>query len=148
MPLWRYFVYVGGALLALLFLISAVLPTLPDNEMLATGSDRPVIRIRSERKLPERVVIDTTQPTITPTAAVMAQSVPAPPPPRMAAKARESFAQLVQPEPKGSSAVSKKAEARLRQGPKRRVARVVRPFGPPIMLMAQQPHFGPFNTFW
>lgn len=147
MPLWRYFVYVGGALLALLFVISAVLPTLPDNAMLANSSDRPAIRIHSDRKLPERVVFDTAQPTIAPPSTVVAQAAPAPPPPRMAAKARESFAQLVEPEPKGSSAVSKKTEARLRQGPKRRVARV-RPFGPPMMLMAQQPRFGPFNTFW
>lgn len=162
MPLLRYFVYVGGALLALLLVVSAALPALPQNETLASNGDRHAIRIHSERKLPARVVIDTTQPTITPTLPVMAAVSP-PPPPGPAAKARESFAQLVQPDAKGSGTASKNADTRLRQTPKRKFARTqpfgaqpfgAQPFGappfgfgPPTML-AQQRHFGQFKTFW
>jgi hypothetical protein len=66
MPLARYFLLVGGALLALLFLADACMPILP----LADGanSNRATIRIHSEMKLPERVVYDTSLPTIVPVA--------------------------------------------------------------------------------
>jgi hypothetical protein len=64
MPLARYFLVVGGILLALLFISNAVLPDLPMAERLE--SDKPVIRIHSDQKWPERVVIDTTIPTIVP----------------------------------------------------------------------------------
>src|SRR5690242_20692643 len=66
MPVLRYLVYVGGALLALLFVCDAVLPQIPLPATLKSGSDLPAVRIRSERKWPERVVIDTTLPTVAP----------------------------------------------------------------------------------
>lgn len=148
MPVLRYFVFVGGALLALLIAVSLALPTPPATGTLASG-DLPVIRIHSDQKLPERVVIDTTQPTILPPATVTA-SVVAPPPPaslsaEMSAKAhvREAFAQFV-PSSKAASAASK---IETQHRPKRKVARA-RPSGTPMMLVAQQPHFGLFNTTW
>ena len=57
MPLIRYFTFVGGALLALLIVVSSYLPeteaiTRPD-------AARPVIRIASDRVGPPRVDIDT-----------------------------------------------------------------------------------------
>jgi hypothetical protein len=57
MPLLRYFTFVGGALLALLIVVSSYLPetetiTRPD-------AARPVIRIASDRVGPPRVDIDT-----------------------------------------------------------------------------------------
>jgi hypothetical protein len=57
MPLLRYFVFVGGALLALLIVVSSYLPetettTRPDVA-------RPVIRIVSDKVGPQRVDIDT-----------------------------------------------------------------------------------------
>ena len=67
MPLLRYFVFVGGALVALLFLSNAVLPKLPVAEVANTASELPMIRIHSARKWPQRVVIDTSLPTIVPT---------------------------------------------------------------------------------
>src|SRR5262249_32694241 len=95
MPLARYFLLVGGALLALLFLADACLPILP----LADGanSSRATIRIHSRLKLPERVVYDTNLPTISPGLvanagrdaigqAVTIVAVPA--------KAQEAFAEL------------------------------------------------------
>ena len=65
MPLMRYFTFVGGVLLALVFILDACLPKLP---VLDRGTGNlPVIRIHSDRKWPERVVYDTSRPTIVPT---------------------------------------------------------------------------------
>src|SRR5579859_5114589 len=59
MPLLRYFLFVGGSLLALLFVVNAAFPIAPLPETLTSASDLPPIRIHSERKLPERLVFDT-----------------------------------------------------------------------------------------
>jgi hypothetical protein len=103
----RYFLYVGGVLLALLFVANAVAPK---SEVVSSASvttsaiDLPVIRIRSDRKWPERVVFDTSAPVIAAAPAVPIEaSVPAPP--TVAAmspisRVRETFAQFVPPEPK------------------------------------------------
>ena len=74
MPIFRYFFFVGGALLALLFAANYVLPTSLVTEAVATASnEQPLIRIRSDRHLPERVVLDTSQPTLAaPAAATIA----------------------------------------------------------------------------
>src|ERR1700748_2422676 len=98
MPLMRYFVFVGGALLALLFIANACLPALPEGSPRSTAAtDLSVIRIHSNAKWPERVVFDTTRPTITPVPApVLAQAVPAREPVKAAAPlkpVREAFAQ-------------------------------------------------------
>jgi hypothetical protein len=66
MPVLRYFVFVGGALLALLLVCNAVLPQAPLPEVVKSASDMPPVRIKSERKWPERVVFDTTAPRIAP----------------------------------------------------------------------------------
>ena len=70
MPVVRYFLFVGGALMALLFIADACLPKLPAAEPSAVAgdaaSDLSVIRIHSDRKWPERVEFDTSQPTIIP----------------------------------------------------------------------------------
>ena len=69
MPLLRYFIFVGGALLALLIVVSSCFP---ETETI-THSDvaRPVIRIVSDRTGPPRVDIDTRVQT-----AVVPTSVP------------------------------------------------------------------------
>ncbi len=96
MPLARYFFFVGGVLLALLFIADACLPKLPVADR--ANADLPVIRIHSDRKWPERVVYDTSLPTNIPAQIANTEaSVPAP-----AAVAdvpaktqvREAFAQL------------------------------------------------------
>jgi hypothetical protein len=65
MPIVRYITWAGMSLLALLFvanwLLAESLPT-PAHEAI----ERPVIRIASIQQPPERVVIDTSQPTIVP----------------------------------------------------------------------------------
>lgn len=65
MPLLRYFGFVGSALLLLLFGLNWYLPQLAV-EPVGAVTDRPVIRISSIETLPERVVIDTSLPTIVP----------------------------------------------------------------------------------
>ncbi|OKO90004.1 hypothetical protein AC629_05085 [Bradyrhizobium sp. NAS80.1] len=155
MPIFRYFMFVGGALLALLFVVDYVLPSEPATQAIATSSnDQPPIRIRSDRHLPDRVVLDTSQPTIA--APVVTAAVVAPQPPvqestalaDMSAKARvrETFAQFT---PKPEAAAAKKTPVQH----KRRVARAHpapqfgQQFGRPMMV-AQQPHFGLFNMTW
>src|SRR6267142_3656503 len=61
MPLARYFLYVGGALLALLFFVDVYLPKFPVAAKATANS--PVIRILSDRKWPQRIVYDTSLPT-------------------------------------------------------------------------------------
>lgn len=65
MPLLRYFAYVGGVLLALLFVVNWALPPLSAEPQRA-DADRSTIRIHSQHKWPSAVVFDTTLPTIVP----------------------------------------------------------------------------------
>jgi hypothetical protein len=137
--------YVGGVLLALLFVVNAALPTLPVAEKVETA-ELPTIRIHSDRKWPERVVFDTRQ-TVAPvqTAKATTQTAkPEAPVPTAdgSAQVRDAFAQLQpsdlkpadQPDPK-------KVEAKPQ--PKRKVARKhVAPARQPAMMVAQQPRFG------
>lgn len=161
MPLLRYFVFVGGALLALLFISDAVLPKQPLPSFLnVASSEQPPVRIHSERKWPERIVFDTSIPTVKP--AIVAEVQPAPQA-AVAPKARvrEAFAQFTPPvsradvktearidaatDAKPDQAVAKAAEARPQ--PKRKVVAKARP-ARPMMLVAQQPHFGLFASTW
>lgn len=67
MPIARYFIFVGGTLAALLFIPGWFLPKppamFPDQSV---ALDRAVIRIKSAHKWPEKVILDTSQLTITP----------------------------------------------------------------------------------
>jgi len=65
MPLGRYFVFVGSLLLALLILAERYMPK-PINEPARADVDRSIIRLHSSHKWPERIVIDTSLPTIVP----------------------------------------------------------------------------------
>jgi hypothetical protein len=81
-PLARYFIIVGGTFAALLFIAGWCLPTPPAMFANQLAIDRSIIRIKSARKWPEKVVLDTSQPTITPPAVEeppAAQSVRLPP---------------------------------------------------------------------
>ena len=97
----------------------------------AATVDKSTLRIRSEQKWPERIVLDTTQQTIVPKAAqapaapaTVQAALPGPEPmAEMTAKARvrETFAQFVPVEPK-KDAVAKKRKAKA-PGQPVRVAR-------------------------
>src|ERR1700732_269001 len=75
MPIARYFLFVGGVLLALLFISDAVLLQLP--VAARATAELPVIRIHSHPKWPDRVVFDTTIPNLAPVQTAKAD-VPAP----------------------------------------------------------------------
>ena len=155
MPVARYFLFVGGVLLALLFLIDAYVPSqVVVASHAAPSIDRNVVRIRSDQKLPERVVYDTSLPTIVPPAPkvqvaaprppvitdVMAQSVTAEQDVAAQARARNTFAQFVP------------AEAKKPEPQPQRKRRVAKHANPPMRL-AQQSHYGllggqTWNSTW
>lgn len=144
MLLARYFLSVGGVLLALLFVVDAVVPKLPAaaTDRNDTDTDKAVIRIHSDRKWPEPVVFDTSVPTIVPAQTAKVEAVVPPPTPvadvSAKARVRETFAQFVPPEPK-------KPEAKLQR--KRKIAR--QRVAPQMVQVAQQPRFGFFsNNSW
>jgi len=145
MPVARYFLFVGGVLLALLFALDAFVP---QQVAVATNAapsiDRTVVRIRSDQKLPERVVYDTSLPTIVPPVAkTQVAAVPVAPAAGIAAQARvrDTFAQFVPAE-------AKKLEKQIEpQAPRKRKIAKARPAQP--MRFAQQQHFGFFgNSTW
>jgi len=148
MPVARYFLFVGGVLLALLLAIDALVPQQAVVASQAAPSvNKTVVRIRSDQKLPERVVYDTSLPTIVRPPAVTAQvTAPVVAPPAAAsadataqARVRETFAQFVPAE-------AKKPEPQVQR--KRKVAKS-RPapmqLAQPQMRVAQQSHFGFFG---
>jgi hypothetical protein len=151
MPVARYFLFVGGILLALLLAIDALFPQQAVVASQAAPSvDKTVVRIRSEQKPPERVVYDTSLPTIVPPAVTAQAAVAAAAPAPVAsvdisaqAKVRETFAQFVPSE-------AKKAEA-----PRKRKVTRNRPTqgAQPQVRVAQQSHYGFFggsnwNSTW
>jgi hypothetical protein len=142
MPVLRYFVFVGAALLALLFVVAEAVPVSPTAQGVTdtAAADVPIIRIHSDRKWPERVVFDTKAPTIVPATVVAAVPV-APPTPAPAGvadagtkvTARDAFAQLT---PSDLKKINPKPQ------PKRKIAK--RHVAPPPIQVAQQPQFGLF----
>ena len=68
MPLRHYFLFVGGALLALLFVANWLVPA--SSERTDPAVNFPPIRIHSDRKGPEAVVIDTGKSMLAPMPAV------------------------------------------------------------------------------
>ena len=138
MPVARYFLFVGGLLLALLFALDAFAPqptTVAGNA--APSINKTVVRIRSDQKLPERVVYDTSLPTIVPpAAATQIAAAPAAPAADVGAQAqvRDTFAQFV---PAEAKKFEKRPES---QAPRKRKIAKIRPAQP--MRVAQQPHFG------
>jgi hypothetical protein len=136
MPVARYFLFAGGALIALLFALDAFSPkAVADNTGHANaGVDKATLSIRSDVKWPERVVFDTSQPTLVPKAApaqVVALAGPEPAPEISAkARVRETFAQFVPVEPK-------QAETPVQR--KRKMVKA-RPSQP--MRFAQQSRYG------
>ena len=75
MPIVRYIVWVGTSLLALLFVANWFLPE-PPPDPAHDAINKPIIRIASIQHPPERVVIDTNQPTIVPPPKLVGDAVP------------------------------------------------------------------------
>jgi hypothetical protein len=148
MPLARYFLYVGGILLTLVFLLDACLTRLPVIER--SHANSPVIRIHSDRKWPERIVFDTILPTIVPAPTAIVEGRVASPATASGVsvkeREREAFA-LMQPSDAKRLEPSNPGRRELKpQRPRKIVKRHVTPH--PV-LVARQPQFGWFgNTIW
>src|ERR1700689_5157255 len=111
-PLGRYFVFVAGLLLGMLFIADWYFPSVSSQAFFPEARvDKSIIRIKSAHKWPEPIVFDTSLPTIVP--------------PPVLAKApainqpREVLAQLNLPLPKASEyrapvRVKRKVAARTR----------------------------------
>jgi len=139
MPVARYFLFAGGALVALLFAFDAFSPkAVADNTSHASaGVDKATLRIHSDVKWPERIVFDTTQPTIVPKAAPVQVALAGPEPaPEISAKARvrETFAQFVPVEPKAA------------ETPVQRKREVAKAHSGQPMRFAQQQRYGFWGT--
>jgi hypothetical protein len=80
MPIVRFITWVTTSLLALLFVADWYLPkALP--EPAGDAINKPVIRIASVQQPPERIIIDTSQPTIVPPPTLFTNAAPSEPSP-------------------------------------------------------------------
>ena len=140
MPLAGYFVFVGGALLALLFISDQYFPKLPTADW---GDSRSaIIRIHSDRKWPERIVYDTSLPTVVPAQIANIEAKVAAPEIVASTAEREAFAQL---QPSSQLFDAKKIEPK----PQRHHKIAKRRAAPPARLAARQMQFGWFgNRIW
>jgi hypothetical protein len=107
-PLGRYFLLIGSVLLAILFIAERYLPQ-PASETFTreARADKSIIRIKSVHQWPERVVFDTSLPTIGPPALPVFAEAPAISQPKLAeapviSQPREAFALLIAPVQHGS----------------------------------------------
>ena len=122
MPVGRYFIFIGSILFALLLWADWYFP---DSAVASRADiDRSVLRIKSDHRWPERIVIDTSQPTIVPPTVLVEY-------PAAARGSREAFARIISPLPL-SSAIAIKAERRRKPKPARRAP----PVSPPSFVQA------------
>ena len=145
-PVRGYFLWVGGTLLVLLFAADSLLPAPLPSKLIVSHSTLPPIRITSELKGPEAVVIDTSQPGFPPIpldkeiaaapspplSSDLADAVRQPPAslseqtdaidesPAISTNVRETLAQLASGVP--DQAVSSRRRGRLASKPKRNLA--------------------------
>ena len=96
MPIGRYIAFVGSLLLAMLFIANWLVPMDPTLSATSEQADKPIIRIKTDRKWPERIVFDTSAPTIVPQKPPAVADAPVTNPPR------EAFALLAAPVPEVS----------------------------------------------
>jgi len=131
MPIFRYFVLVGGCLVALLFVVNRYLPEPAGRSSLA-DIDRSTIRIRSARIGPEKLEFDTSRPPQAIPAAIEAAQVEERP--------RAAFAMMPESKPQ-QAAVASAVVARA--GRRKRVAhtrsKALRPTDRQIALDHTQP---------
>jgi len=110
MPIVRFITWVGTSLLALVFVADWYLPK-PLPESAGNAINRPVIRIASVQQPPERIIIDTSQPTIVPPPTLFTDAAPSEPSPL------QSYASAASP-PTPIDVDQKKRKAIKRQAPK------------------------------
>jgi len=148
MPLARYFLYVGGVLFALVFILDACLTGLPVTE--SAHVNPPAIRIHSDRKWPERIVFDTTLPTIVPAPTTIVEDRVASPANvadvSLKEREREAFASML---PSDARRLEPSDPGRRELKHKRPRKIVKRHVTPRSVLVWRQPQSGWFgNTIW
>ena len=84
MPIARYIAFVGSLLVAILFIADWCLPMAPTQSVTSREADKPIIRIKSDHKLPERIVFDTSAPIIVQQTPPVVADAPVTDPPREA----------------------------------------------------------------
>src|SRR6516165_7359839 len=143
MPLARYFLWISGALLAVLLIANWSLPGLPGAER--TSVNPPLVRIQSEQKWPERIVYDTSREAIVPASAASARPDKASPAAvaDVSATARDAFAEAPADTSKAQSVDQKKPDAK--PNAKRKVARR----RAPVLVVQRYPQFGWYGrNYW
>jgi len=120
MPLARYFLFVGAALLALLFVVDAYAPKSPPVGRTTVTADLSIIRIHSDRKWPERIVFDGAFPIVIPAPAKTTEAS-VPPTVKVAdvspkVRIRDSFAQLLPSNANQSAPADSRNRNRNRSG--------------------------------
>lgn len=107
MPLGRYFVFTSSLLLAFLFLANRYMPEPTASASTHADIDRSIIRIHSEHKWPDAIVIDTRLPTIVPLQAISSDVPTGRPMPN-------AFAQIIETRSRSKPSVRETRRARPR----------------------------------
>ena len=110
MPIVRFIIWLSTSLLALLFVADWYLPK-PLPEPAGDAINKPVIRIASVQQPPERIIIDTSQPTIVLPPTLFTDAAPSEPSPV------QSYASAGPP-PTVIDVDKKRRKVTKRQGPK------------------------------
>jgi hypothetical protein len=136
----------GGALLMALLVAGAYLPSPPVVEQVETRQTK--VRIHSDKKLPERVVFDTSMPAVTHpvdpmTAKTDTQSGP-PSADDLSAKARQAFARL-QSSDTSKAKVAELKRPEFKTSPSRRGETRKHAPAPRKIRLARQPQFDWFG---
>jgi hypothetical protein len=128
MPVGRYFIFVGSILFALLLFADWNFP----GSAVASRADidRSILRIKSDHRWPERIVIDTSQPTIVPPTVLVAY-------PPAARGSREALARMISPPPLSSSVISPLSSAIGIKAERRRKPKLARRV-PPVPVAGFQ----------
>lgn len=144
MPLARYFLYVGGVLLALLFVTDAWLPK--PAARVHTDVFQPAILVYSDRNWPERVFYDTTREAVSPSP-TPSWAPYIPEPERLAGetlRTREAFAALPPSDLWAVRGVRSKKPASSRTHARQTISRTTAP----KVAMAQRPFNNRFVGMW
>ncbi|APG13767.1 hypothetical protein BKD09_35965 [Bradyrhizobium japonicum] len=147
MPLLAYLWKVGAALLLLLFVADYCVPRgqIPEQ----VPADRPAIRIHSDRKWPERIVLDARSPTIVSAApavkipdVAMSSGVTEPPVNRIDnPTVANALAMLPRPDARPPESIDRKRQHKTSNV----AARPRRHVKPQMLLVARQGQFGWFG---
>lgn len=168
MPVARYFLFVGAVLLALLFAVDALVPqgaVVASSSLSSPGIDKSTVRIHSTQKLPERVVYDTSLPTIVP---AQVNAVAAAAQTSAQSRVRDTFAQFIpgdkndaRNKPVEAKVAAAKVEPQAQPAPAPKKHKVARsrvhqqpmryaqpgPYQQPYRVAQQQQRFGFFGGF-